>query len=191
MQRQSRLRRRQPERANSLAKRQKEKQKPSAGLPTRDAILRHLADNPGSVGKREIARAFSLKGEDRVALKRLLSEMEEEGLLARKGKRLGRPGELAPVVVLDIVARDRDGGLLARPASWDEVADGPAPTVSIRQPKGRNSVVAGIGDRVLAKTDRGGEQRVPHYSARVMKLIDKRKDAVLGVVRDRRGGHPA
>ncbi len=166
-----------------MAKRQKEKQKPSAGLPTRDAILRHLAENPGSVGKREIARAFSLKGEDRVALKRLLSEMEEEGLLARKGKRLGRPGELAPVIVLDIVARDRDGGLLARPASWDEVADGPAPTISIRQPKGRNSVVAGIGDRVLAKTDRGGEQRVPHYSARVMKLIDKRKDAVLGVVR--------
>ncbi|MCU0790990.1 MAG: RNB domain-containing ribonuclease, partial [Nitratireductor sp.] len=166
-----------------MAKRQKDREKPSAGLPTRDEILRHIANNPGQAGKRELARAFSVKGADRVALKRLLAEMEEEGLIERKGKRLARRGELAPVAVLDIVARDRDGGLLARPAGWDEAADGPAPVVSIRQPKGRNSVVAGIGDRVLAKTDRGGEQKVPHYSARVMKLIDKRKDAVLGVVR--------
>src|SRR5512139_199390 len=98
-----------------MAKRQKARGMPPAGLPTRDEILRHIAGNPGSVGKREIARAFSIKGENRIALKQILAEMEQEGLLARKGKRLEQPGELAPVIVLDIMARDRDGGLLARP----------------------------------------------------------------------------
>jgi ribonuclease R len=165
-----------------MGRRRQDEKKIPPGLPDKDAILRFIADNPGNVGKRELARAFSVKGENRPALKQLLAEMEEEGLLARKGKRLARRGDLPPVMVLDIVARDRDGGLLARPASWNEAEDGAAPTISIRQPKGRNSVIAGIGDRVLAKLDRADE-RPAHHSARVMKLLDKRRDAVLGVIR--------
>ena len=38
---------------------------------------------------------------------------------------------LPSVTVLDITARDREGGLLARPVQWDEETDGKHPVVSI------------------------------------------------------------
>ena len=46
-------------------------------LPDRDAILSFIRQSPSSVGKRQIARAFHLKGGEREALKALLNEMEE------------------------------------------------------------------------------------------------------------------
>ncbi|MGB3387052.1 MAG: hypothetical protein WBA88_03620, partial [Pseudaminobacter sp.] len=44
--------------------------------PSRDDILRYIADNPDKSGKREIAKAFSLKGESRVWLKDLLRDLQ-------------------------------------------------------------------------------------------------------------------
>ncbi len=154
-------------------------------MPDREAILTYLSENPGTAGKREIARAFGIKGEDRIALKALLAQMALDGEIKKKGKRLEQPGELPSTLVLDIVSRDRDGGLLARPVNWNEAEDGKVPVIAIRQPKGRNDVIAGVGDRVLAKTDRDHDQRRRGgpQMARVLKLLDKRKDAVLGVVR--------
>ena len=67
-----------------------------ADLPSRDDILKFVAEQTGKVGKREIARAFRLSGSDRIALKKLLREMAAEGLLegARKsGMRAGRPAK--------------------------------------------------------------------------------------------------
>eukprot|EP01036_Dinobryon_divergens_P051980 gene51980-69553_t len=42
-------------------------------LPSRDDIVAFVARSPTTVGKREIARAFGLKGEDKIALKHLLA----------------------------------------------------------------------------------------------------------------------
>ena len=88
---------------------------PEGQRPTRDDLLRFVSENPDRSGKRDIARAFSLKGEDRVWLKDTLRDLEDEGLLEKSRKRLIRPGALPHVVVLDIFSRDPDGGLLARP----------------------------------------------------------------------------
>lgn len=160
-------------------------------LPPRDVLLRFIADYPERASKREIAKAFGLKGEARVELKALLKSLEEDGLVQKSRKSLTRPGALPPVTVLDITTRDKDGELLARPAEWPEDA-GVAPAVLIRQSsqdrsKGK-SPVGGIGDRVLAKIfpakDRGG----PAYTARIIKLIDRRRNAVLGVLREMPGG---
>ena len=88
---------------------------PAGGIPTREEILDFIQQSQTKVGKREIARAFDIKGADRIPLKRLLLEMAEEGLLSGNKKSL-RPARLAgPVAVLDIVARDADGDLLAEP----------------------------------------------------------------------------
>ena len=51
------------------------------GLPSKDDILDYVRKANAKPGKREIARAFSVKGGDRVALKQLLAEMAAEGLL--------------------------------------------------------------------------------------------------------------
>ena len=79
-----------------MAKRQKARGTPPAGLPTRDDILRHIADNPGAWANARSPAPFRSRARTAIALKQILAEMEQEGLLARKGKRLERPGELAP-----------------------------------------------------------------------------------------------
>jgi ribonuclease R len=151
--------------------------------PTREQIAAYITENPDRSGKREIARAFGLKGSDRVWLKDMLSEMAEDGLIEKRGKRVSTPGSLPPVVVLDIFSRDADGGLLARPAEARE-EDGPAPLVAIRRSRTARGAAAGIGDRVLAKVFRSREADGPAYSASIIRIVDRTRDVVLGVLRE-------
>ncbi len=150
--------------------------------PSRDEILRFIAENPDRSGKRDIAKAFSLKNEDRIWLKDLLRDLQDEGLLTKQRKRLARAGALPHVAVLDIFGRDEDGVLLAHPSDYD--GNGSPPVVAIRVPRGGNGGQApGIGDRVLAKTFATDAPSGPAYTGRVMKIFEKRGDAVLGVFR--------
>src|SRR5690606_12422738 len=57
------------------------------------------------------------------------------------------------------------------------------PVISIRMPRGDKGPTPGIGDRVLAKTFRNKDGEGPAYTARVMKVFDRRQEAVLGVLR--------
>ncbi|PWJ85800.1 RNAse R [Pseudaminobacter salicylatoxidans] len=148
-------------------------------LPTRDDILRYITENPDKSGKRDLAKAFSIKGENRVWLKDMLAQLQDEGVLEKDRKRLIRPGALPPVTVLDIFARDQDGSLLARAS--DQPEDALPIVVSVKV--SRNGPTPGIGDRVLAKTFATHAETGPAYTARVMKIFEKRNDAVLGVFR--------
>ncbi|MFD1746962.1 ribonuclease R [Rhizobium helianthi] len=155
-------------------------------VPPREILLQFIADNPDRASKREIAKAFGLKGETRVELKDLLRDLEDEGLLQKSRKSLVRPGALPPMTVLDITTRNKDGELIARPAEWLEEA-GVAPAVLIRQSsdqrgKGKTPA-AGLGDRVLAKIFPNKDRSGPAYTARVVKIIDKHRNAALGVIR--------
>ncbi|TIW09822.1 MAG: ribonuclease R [Mesorhizobium sp.] len=144
--------------------------------PSRDEILRYIAENPDRSGKREIAKAFALRGEDRIWLKDLLRDLQDEGLLTRERKRLARSGALPHVSVLDIFGRDSDGVLLAHPSEYSG-------TVSIRVSRGSSGPTPGIGDRVLAKTFPTDDPSGPAYTGRVMKIFERRSDALLGVFR--------
>jgi ribonuclease R len=159
-------------------------------VPPREVLLRFIADHPEQASKREIAKAFGLKGETRVELKALLRELEVDGMVQKNRKSLVRPGALPPVTVLDITTRDKDGELIGRPAEWLE-EQGVAPAVLIRQSsqdRGKKAPTAGLNDRVLAKIfpakDRGG----PAYTARVIKILDRRQGALLGVFKSTAGG---
>jgi ribonuclease R len=55
--------------------------KPKPGLPTRKQVLDFIASSGQPAGKREIARAFGLKGNDKIGLKVLLKDMADEGLI--------------------------------------------------------------------------------------------------------------
>ncbi len=163
------------------------KKKAAAGerdfMPDREQILQYVTENPDKSGKREIARAFGLKGGDRVRLKDMLRDLADEGLIEKRGKRVARPGQLPSVLVLDIFARDADGLLLARPNEAPE--DGrAAPLVSIRPSKSSRGAAPGIGDRVLARIFRSEDGDGPAYAARVLKVFDKSRDAALGVFRE-------
>ncbi|WP_287149816.1 ribonuclease R [Mesorhizobium sp.] len=148
--------------------------------PSRDEILRYIAENPDRSGKRDIAKAFALRGEDRIWLKDILRDLQDEGLLTKERKRLARVGAVAHVAVLDIFGRDADGVLLAHPT--EAVGNGEPPVIAIRVSRG-GGPTPGIGDRVLAKTFPTDDATGPAYTGRVMKIFEKRTDAVLGVFR--------
>ena len=160
--------------------------KPATGKaefrPSREDVLRFIEENPDRSGKREIAKGLGLRGEDRIWLKDLLRELQDEGVLKKDRKRLLRPGALPHVVVLDIFGRDDEGGLLARPAEHAGEDDLP-PTVSIRAARAKAGPAPGIGDRVLAKVFPTGEPKGPAYSGRIIRVFDRRRESVLGVFR--------
>ncbi|QDB98991.1 ribonuclease R [Mesorhizobium sp. 8] len=153
--------------------------------PSRDEILRYIAENPDRSGKREIAKAFALRGDDRIWLKDMLRDLADEGLLEKSRKRHIRPGALPHVTVLEIFGRDSEGGLLARPIDYQ--GEQP-PTVALRSSRGNGGPAPGIGDRVLAKTFPTDDESGPAYTGRVMKLFEKRSEAVLGIFRVLRDG---
>ncbi|GEO86411.1 ribonuclease R [Ciceribacter naphthalenivorans] len=160
-------------------------------IPPREVLLEFIADNPDRASKREIAKAFGLKGEQRVELKDVLRALEDDGLVQKDRKSLKRPGALPPVTVLDITTRDKDGELIGRPAEWNEEL-GVAPAVAIRQSsadraKGK-APVGGLGDRVLAKIFPSKDRAGPAYTARIIKVIDRHRNALLGVFREMPGG---
>lgn len=155
---------------------------PAGRMPTRDEILAFIADHPERASKRDIAKAFSLKGAARVDLKQMLREMEDEGLLEKRRKRLQRPGALPAVLVIDIFSRDAGGGLLARPTEWDDV-EGPAPLIAVRAQKRPGAPAPGIGSRALARISPSEEEAGPPYAARIMKILESRREAVLGIFR--------
>jgi ribonuclease R len=156
-------------------------------LPSRQEILDFLQSSTAQASKREIARAFGVKGGDRIALKELLREMADDGLIAGSRRKLTRPGTLPPVTVIEIVARDEDGEFVARPSSWDE-EHGQPPRILIVESKREAGPAAGIGDRVLARISAlGADERYP-YQARTIKRLPRTTRSLLGIFRALKDG---
>ncbi|TPE60443.1 VacB/RNase II family 3'-5' exoribonuclease [Sandaracinobacter neustonicus] len=156
-------------------------------LPDREAILAFIRQTPGAVGKREIARAFGLHGEQRDALKQLLAEMQEDGLLdSGPGRSLHRAGHLPRVTVLVVQSADA-GRVIASPEKWE--GEGPPPRVLIGAGSGRPGATRRerfeAGDRLLTRIE--GEP--PKYLGTVIKKIARGQTTIMGIVRkDERGG---
>ena len=164
-----------------------------AGLPSRDDILRFLETAQGKVGKREIAKAFGIKGGDRVELKTLLADMAADGALVGKRKALKRAGHVPPMAVLEIVDRDDEGELIAEPVAWEEDA-GPRPRILVLSQRHRrrdDDMALGAGDRVLARVARLDTPDVFGYAyeAEPIKKLPREKRRLLGIFRAHaRGG---
>jgi ribonuclease R len=156
-------------------------------LPSKQEILDFLETASVKAGKREIARAFGVKGGDRVALKELLRNMADDGLIAGSRRKLVKPGALPPITVIEIVGRDQDGEFVARPASWDEEHGAP-PRILMVESKRDAGPTAGIGDRVLARiTPLGADADYP-YQARTIKKLVRATQRMLGIFRSLPGG---
>ena len=162
--------------------------KPS--VPSKDDLLAFIGREPGKIGTREIARAFGMKNADRVLLKRMLRELADEGRIEHRRKKLHRPGALPHVVLADIAARDADGELIALPTEWDEAAHGPPPKIRVQVPRrARPGEVAGVGDRALLRIEEtGDEDDAIRHRGRVIKLIERARQRVLGIFRALPGG---
>ena len=106
--------------------------KPQPGLPTRQQILDFIASSEEPAGKREIARAFGLKGQEKIQLKALLKDMAEEGLIDGNRTAFHRMGGVAKVTVLRVVDTD-DGEAIAVPDSWTPDDATPPPRLRLRE----------------------------------------------------------
>ena len=159
----------------------------SSFFPTREQIISFLRENPGKTGKREISRAFNIKGDDRIILKALLKEMKDDGQIGGRRSDLAIPGELPKVTVLDIFERDRDGDFLCKPKDWDEAANGPLPKIYLAPFKPqRGQSAAGVGDRILARLSRHGAKNL--YEAKVIRVLEKDRGKRLAIFEEGKGG---
>jgi ribonuclease R len=156
-------------------------------LPSKQDIIDFLATATGEAGKREIARAFGVKGGDRIALKALLRDMAADGLIAGSRRKLTRPGVLPPVTVIEITGRDADGEFIVRPSGWDEEHGAP-PRILMAESKREAGPVAGIGDRVLARITALGPDADYPYQARTIKRLTQAARSLLGIFRALPGG---
>ena len=75
----------------------------SPWFPTRDEILTFSKDNADKSSKRDISKAFGIKGQDRIALKKILKDLANDGLIGGSRKGFNAAGELPNVFVMDIV----------------------------------------------------------------------------------------
>jgi ribonuclease R len=163
-----------------------------AKLPSREDIIAFIAEHPGASGKREIARAFGLTGAAKIALKQVLKDLEGDGLVTRRRRKLAPSDTVPDVVVATVGSRDGDGELIATVADWDEDEhDTPAPQILVLPERGKRSgPAAGIGDRLLLRiAERDLADGAPYqHTARVIRILEKRPAAAIGIVRLQPGG---
>jgi ribonuclease R len=150
--------------------------KRSAGMPSRKQILDFIASSDQPAGKREIARAFGLSGQDKIDLKRLLKDMADEGLIdSSPGRAFHHAGGVPKVTVLRVAQVDDSGIVFAVPEQWH--AETPPPRLRIIE-RGKRGAL-GIGDRVLCRTEEKGQGWVAHP----LKKLARSAELALGVVK--------
>lgn len=186
-----------------MAPRKPKAQKPKAkwsgqakrdGLPGRDEILEFIKTSPGKVGKREIARAFGIRGPERMDFNRLLASMSEEGILSGDRKRLQKKGSLPSVTVLEVTGRDDDGDLIAKPVVWEDDGERPSVLLPVRSARGPEVDIEAsiaVGDRILARiTELSGEDVEGYrFEASPIKRLPREKRRLIGIFRaSKRGG---
>jgi ribonuclease R len=147
----------------------------SAPLPTKAEILSFIGQSPRQAGLREIARAFGLGRDQKMALKAMVRELKTDGLIPG-GRRRGNDGPVLPrVTVVEVTGTDPDGEVLARPVSWER--DGPPPAIFMA-PEKKGRPAPGRGDRILARlTPRAGGV----YEGHTIRRLPDAPSTVLGV----------
>ena len=150
----------------------------NAPLPSKEQIRQWIVENPGLSSKRDIAKAFGLKGDQRSDLKRLLREMEGEGDLQKKARHFTPKGELPPIAVLKVLPADRSGDLFAEVA--EEGVDKDAGRILIVAKKGDPAL--GSGDRILARLSKVAHEDYT-WEARLIRKIGSNALRVLGIFR--------
>ena len=150
--------------------------RPAPGLPSRQQILDFIANSATPAGKREIARAFGLHGNEKILLKALLKDMADEGLIdSAPGRAFHKMGGVPKVTVLRIVDIDDSGQAVGVPDNWQAET----PPIRLRVIEhGKRGAALAVGDRVLARTEEAGKGWVAHP----MKKLARGEEQVLGVL---------
>lgn len=147
-------------------------------FPNKDAVLQWIKDNPKLTTKRDIAKAFGIKGAARIELKQMLRELQAEGHLAKRRSGFRDPSSLPPVSVLRLLEPDAQGDMFAHPVEW--TGGGTPPKILFEPKKGEPAL--GPGNRILARLTAtpGAEQ---DYIARLIRAIGENPLRLIGIFR--------
>ena len=148
-------------------------------LPTKKQIQDWIKDNPKKSSKREIAKAFGIKGSMRVELKKVLKELTLSGEIDKNKKSFKNPNQLPSVCILQMMASTSDGDLFARPVDWK--GDEPEPIV-LMVFRSSDPALA-YGDRVLAKVSIVHDEQY-QYEGRIIRVLKKTPKNTLGIFKE-------
>lgn len=143
-------------------------------FPTSTELLNYIKESPTKIGKREIARAFNLKGQDRVKLNSVLREMADAGLFERGKKRRGQARiHLPPVLTVKVSSElTEEGHVLLTPT---EQANPNVPIILIETRISRVKP----GDQLLVRLK---WNRDKYYTAHILKKLQTKSPTLVGVV---------
>jgi ribonuclease R len=147
-------------------------------IPSKDEVLAWISENPTLGSKRDIARAFGIKGSDRIELKRILRELEDDGHLEKRKKTYRDPDKLPPVSVLELAEITRDGDMFATPLEWQGEGDPPRVLFIAKS----SDPALKPGDRILCRMTEV-EADDHEYEARLIRRIGQAAHRILGIFR--------
>ncbi len=151
-------------------------------IPTQEDILDYIKALKEPVSKRELIKAFGIKGDQRRDFKALLSRFEKSGQLVRQpGQIYMIPEGLPSVTIIEVMSVTPDGDLIAKPTQDSpESEDNQVPPYIEVLNDPRKGMALKIGDRVLARLTPDGDGG---YRARVIKKLDQSVNGkVMGLV---------
>jgi ribonuclease R len=171
------------------------KKKRNTSLPPetlRKTVLELLASSDKPLTKNQIARQLGVRGDERIALKQLLADLEEEGKLDRGARRriivTDRPLAIGHVLVAEITAIGDDAELIATPLEWKH--ESPAPQIellSVRRshPQQRTISALDVGAHVLIRLQAHCDNI---WRGEVIKKLEKEAKVHLGIFSKGRDG---
>lgn len=157
--------------------------KPYQGLPTKDQILEFIKTARGPTGKKEIGKFFGVKGQEKIALKSILKDMAEEGMIDGKRTAYHAMGGVPKVSVLRVVDIE-DGEPIAIPETWQPDDATPPPRIRVIESKKHGALRN--NDRILARTEEKGGGWIAHP----IKKLPVADQAIMGVIEFDGSGKP-
>lgn len=150
-----------------------------AQIPSQADILEWIRAHPEKSSKRDIAKAFGIKGAARIDLKQMLKELEAEGHLMQRRRRFNDPNSLPPVSVLQMLGPDSQGDMFAVPLEWE--GTGHLPKILMRSRQGDPAL--GQGDRLLARLTPVPDEDSHQYTGQLIRAIGTNPKRLLDIFR--------
>lgn len=159
-------------------------------FPSDEALIEFLTNNPGQTGKREVARAFGIKGADRITLKQRLKALKDRGVITKEGSSFHKTGALPPVFPAQVVSVDDEGDLIVVPRvqlDGDKTPDRFVLSEKRGARHGGNRPAAvqppGVGDTLLVRLIQPAQDDGEPGSVQLIKAIGRGDVRHYGVLR--------
>ncbi len=154
-------------------------------------ILKFIQSSPNPVTKREVAKAFGIKGgENRVAMKQILKHLEKDGVILKQaGGVYSVPDGLPNVSVVQVCEITTDGDVFAALPEWNAEIRGAQPRIEI-VPDKKHFPKLSENSRALVRLSRQSDgNNADWYEARIIKVIDREDSGrIIGMLQYNKHG---